>query len=256
MYILNNKQSADTWVGQTIQPGAYYNIEATKKVVWGHNDKVVQDLSNGNLILSYTNDNTSHVTSPSLAISALRGENPTDSDGSPLMRTKVAPSGWHYQLHGLELTTSKVNGYYDANDAGVGYGYATVKHYDSNGTLLTTQQDIDASCVKTVLDWEPTWDYEMIGGSVFQTSSPTNNFRFWITAVPDIPSNMGGSVPFGTSINLKYVDKTGNVSMDGRSPKRLTYSATYHTNKLRITHTHDAGLQHTILYMFELFKST
>lgn len=177
-----------------------------------------------------------------------------DSDGSLISRTKIAPAGWHYQLHCVEVSTSVLNGFVNDKYDGTSYGFVTHKCYNAAGTLLTNQLNIDTECVKTVVDWEPTFDYELIGGSIYQDTVPISNVRFWIVAVPDLPVSYGGSVVFGSGINLKYVNIAGTVSMDGRSPKRLTYSATYHSNKLRLIFKHNAGYKHEGMFLFELFK--
>lgn len=255
-YIHNLSGEEKVYHAAAIADGAFHLIPAHLEADHRSNTTLLADLVAGTVRMS-SDGVTDYSSSPAVNVNYLLGvPSSLDSDGAPLVRTKIAPAGWHYQLHGVELTTSLLPGYYNHDVSGTDYGFITIKHYDASGALLTTQESIDTDCVKTVMDWEPTWDYEMIGGSVYQTTTPTSNFRFWITAVPDVPANMGGSVAFGTSVNLKYVSQAGSVAMDGRSPKRLVYNAVYHTNKLRITHMHEAGLRHTVLYLFELFKSS
>jgi hypothetical protein len=141
----------------------------------------------------------------------------------------------------------------DAN--GDPLNHATIKFYDDQGTELTTQVDIDANCVKTVLDWEPPWDYEIIGGQFRQQALPPGNIYLGVIAVPDVPAAGGGSIEFVNGVNLKSVGLEDSVRSDGRTSKKLAYDATYHTNKLRFILRHDAGVQHTMDIMMEIFRA-
>ena len=97
-------------------------------------------------------------------------------------------------------------------------------------------------------------DYAIVGGLVFQAASPNTDVRLGVIAAPYVPKAYGGNVEFGAGINLKYVDKTGNVQMDGRNPKILTYDATYHTSMLRIAVYRAAGTSHSFHLLLELFN--
>ena len=129
----------------------------------------------------------------------------------------------------------------------------TITHYDASGALLTDPSDITL-VTKTYIDWEPSHDYAIVGGLVFQEGAAPSDVRIGVVAAPYIPKNMGGNVEFGAGINLKYVDKSGNVQMDGRNPKILTYDATYHTSMLRVVITRPAATTHTFHLLFELFN--
>lgn len=179
---------------------------------------------------------------------------PKDSDGSPLQRVKITTSGWHYQLHGLEFSTSLLTPY-SKKDDGSDYGFTTVKCYDAAGNQLTTQAACDTGAVKTVIDWEPNHDIELIGGMIKQIQAPTEDVRIWVIGVPDVPVQNGGSKPFATNINMKFIGIEEGVKVDGRAPKYLTYSPTYHSSKIRLVFKHPAGLKHSMHMIFELFKA-
>jgi hypothetical protein len=55
-------------------------------------------------------------------------------------------------------------------------------------------------------------------------------------------------------VNLKFVDPSDKVEADGRVSKYMSYSATYHTNKLRVILKHNAGIQHEVMLIIEMFK--
>ncbi len=184
-----------------------------------------------------------------------------DSDGSSLQRTKITTTGWHYQVHGVEFETSKLNSIESKKVDGTDYGYSAMKFYklvDGVETLITgeelTQEFLDANCVKTIMDWEPTHDVEILGGLLRMLSVPAQNLRLWTIGVPDVPEVMGGSKVFAANVNLKFIGLEG-VDVDGKTPKYLTYNAVYHTTKIRLMFRHPAGFKHPIMMCFKLFKA-
>lgn len=176
-----------------------------------------------------------------------------DSDGTMLQRLKVTTSGWTLHYHGLEITTSKLNAVTDLDHANNDWGFCTTKLYKANGDLITLEEDLPY-CVKTVVDWEPTFNFDIIGGYAFQYSVPSTDIRVSIMGVPDIPANLGGSKVFMTGLNLKHLGTAG-MSLDGRTPKSLVYSEINHTSKIRFIFWHDAGVSHTMLTMMNIFKA-
>lgn len=173
-----------------------------------------------------------------------------DSNGSNLSRVKVTESGWNFQAFGFEVTTAKAGTVkaYDENMQEL--PYFTYKMYDAQGAIT----EVDAEAVKTVIDFEPPFDYELMSGHLMQIVQPTANIYLSVIGVPDVPSVAGGSKKFISGINLKYIPIGHPLSSDGRSPKRLTYSV-YHTNKLRFIFNHGAGVQHDFMQILEFFKS-
>jgi hypothetical protein len=175
-----------------------------------------------------------------------------DSDGAKLQRLKVTTVGWALHYHGLELTTSTINGVIDKNENNSDYGFSTVKLYDESDNLLSAGSE--AACVKTVIDWEPTFDYDIIGGDIFLNSPITADIRAYVIGVPDIPSSYGGAKVFLSGLNLKYISQK-IVRLDGKTPKSLKYNSSLHTNKIRFVFYHDAGVVQTILVMLNIFMA-
>ena len=185
-----------------------------------------------------------------------------DSDGTSLNRVKITTTGWHYQLHGLEFETSKLNSNYSKRVDNSNYGFSSMKFYKlvSESEVEIAGDDLnqtylDANCVKTIIDWEPTHDVEIIGGMLKQSTGTTEDIRLWVVGVPDVSEAYGGSKPFTTNINLKYIGIEEGVKVDGRAPKFLAYNATYHTSKIRLIFRHPAGHKHKLHMVFELFKA-
>lgn len=249
----NNKETPDSWVGQQIQSGEYYEIQTFELFKWQNDSKVLSDIGSGYGIM---NDGTADILDIANAINFLKNQDttPKDSDGSPLQRVKISTTGWHYQLHGLEFKTSQLNSIISKKVDGTDFGFTTIKCYDSDNNELITQLDCDIQSVKTVIDWEPTYDYEIVGGTFRQSTIPASDIRMWVVGVPDIPESSGGSKAFATNLNIKFIGLEESVSVDGRTPKYLTYNSTFHTNKLRIILKHVAGFKHDMHFMFELFK--
>ena len=180
---------------------------------------------------------------------------PKDSDDAMLVRPKAAKSGWTYHLTAPEFKTSELNSLYHKDISGTDLGACTVKYYDISNVELTTQGSCDTDCVKTVFSFEPTWDYEIIGGTIKTFNDITVDMRTWVIAVPDIPAAYGGSKVMVQGVNLKYIDPNNGIVADGRASKHMTYSATLHTNKLQVVIKHPAGTKEDIMVAFELYRA-
>jgi hypothetical protein len=177
-----------------------------------------------------------------------------DPDGRLYSRPTAAKAGWVYFLYPIEFATSKLNSVYckkadDTSRTGITY-----KIYDASGTEITDSQN-EGNAVKTIVDFEPTHDYEIVGGQLQQHTRPTTNIRLWVVGVPDIAENYGGSKEMVGGVNLKFIDPTDKVHADGRVSKYMSYNATYHTNKLRLILKHDAGIQHEVMMILEIYRA-
>lgn len=182
---------------------------------------------------------------------------PTDSDNTPLARTKMTRTGYHFSLHGIELTTSTINSIHNTDLAGVDLGYSAIRFYSSNGTQLTsgTQLELTLSCVRTEIDWEPTHDIELKGAYIAQNLAPTSDIYLYIRAVPDVVKEYGGSVDFSTGgLNLKHLG-SGLTELDGVTPKFMTYDAVNHTNKFTAVLHHGVGVQHSFQFLIKLYQA-
>lgn len=175
--------------------------------------------------------------------------NPLDSDNAQLVRIKTNTSGWFFQDRYLNFSTSTLNSLHNAGPDGSDRGDANLKFYDANDVELTTQNDIDASCVKTVLDVEPPYDFEIIEGGCFVKEMPTTPVHVTVIMAPDVPA------PNGNKCILSGADLSEQASyeIEGRSVKRLNYNATYHTNKLRAVVRHSAGVKLKINFDIDHF---
>lgn len=179
-----------------------------------------------------------------------------DSNGREIIRQASATAGFHYQLPFIEFETSNITGLYYKDASGNNITHATAKYYKSGDIECSDQADADSNCIKTVIDFEPNYDFEIVGAMLLQKDRPSQDLRCWVQAVPDVPEAYGGTKPFTQGgINLTFIPPESYFDVDGRASKYMTYSATNHTNKLRMIFKHNAGFKHKIAICYEIFKA-
>lgn len=178
----------------------------------------------------------------------------TDSENAPIQRLKLAPTGWTYQLRSTEFSSSTLGSVVNNNCYGAPLMDASIKLYDANGLQITDQTLANTLCVRTDLDFEPSYSYEVIGGTIKFLPAITEDVRLSVIAVPDIPAAYGGSKIMVCNANLKFVDANNGIVADGRVSKRLDPSAN-HTNKLRIVIAHPPGFKAQFCLFIEHYKA-
>ena len=125
--------------------------------------------------------------------------------------------------------------------------------YDVSGSLIT-DPTLSGSAVKTIVDWEPHYNYEIIGGymdlPLNLLNGATDQWFLSVIGVPDLPAIYYGSVPYISEVNLEAVT-SGQINSNGRAISYLPYKyGGYPTNKLRFIIKHPAGAQERFqLYM-------
>jgi len=256
IYIKNASGEAQTWHGKSFDVDDSYQLEEAEVSSWSNDSEILAAIANGDAVV---NNGDSDFSDPVQGWTWLSGSvikiGPEDSDNAPLTRLKICPTGWHMHLACFEFETSKLNSGYEKYLDGTDRNFLTMKFYNASDEELTTQQDIDSGCVKTVVDWEPTHDFEIIAGSFRQSSAPSSDVRVWVVGVPDIPPAYGGSVCFCCGLNLMYYGANEGGSIDGRTAKKLVYDSENHTSKMRFILRHGAGVQHKIHAMMEVFEA-
>ncbi len=184
--------------------------------------------------------------------------NNKDIDGAAIVRTKAAKKGWSFWAVPIELTTSKLSGeLYCKDSLGVDIPGITCKIYDGQGAQITTSGDDGVNlsgCEKTVMDFEPAFDFEMIGGALRIHNNPAEDVRLWVVGAPDIPAIYGGSKEFASGVNLKFLAPDSSFEIDGRVTKFVTYSPVTHSGKLRVILKHPAGLALNIQVLIHTYR--
>lgn len=181
-----------------------------------------------------------------------------DLDGALVVRQKAAKKGWHYAVTPIEFESARRStSVYSRTSDGTDRDGVTLKVYDDEDEEIT-EDGVDyanlAVAVKTVIDFEPEYDYEVIGGFIRSINDISSDIRLWIVAVPDIPEMYGGSKEMVGGLNLNYMKPENVFNVDGRVSKYLTYNATYHTNKLRIILKYPAGTNEKLAVHIEHYK--
>lgn len=184
--------------------------------------------------------------------------NNRDTDGALIMRMKAAKKGWSFWAVPVEITTSTIGGtMFCQTSDGNNIPWVNCKIYDGNNAEITTAglAGINlAACVKTVIDFEPTFDFEIIGGALRINSNPSQDVRLWIVGAPDIPAIYGGSKEFASGINLKFLAPDSSFEIDGRVTKFLSYNPATHQGKMRIILKHPAGSQVNMQLIVHIYR--
>lgn len=181
-----------------------------------------------------------------------------DTDGAQIVRLKAAKKGWSFWAVPIEVTTSLLSNNVHCKDSnGVDVPGISYKIYNSGGIEITVPGILDANlatCTKTVIDFEPPFDYEIIGGSIRTNANIGSDVRLWIVGAPDIPVNLGGSKEFASGINLKFLAPDAAFEIDGRVTKFLTYNEITHSSRMRIILKHPAGTQINLQIIIHVFR--
>ena len=177
-----------------------------------------------------------------------------DSDGALITRTKAGVSGWTYQRRVLNFETSLINSLDNDKHDGTDWGDATIKFYDSSDTELTTATSINTNSIKTVVDWEALYDFEIIGGTVTLDVNPSEDVYVWVVAIPDITEAQGGTKIMVSNLNLNFLAAKTTMVFDGRAAKLLIYDVTNHTNKMRLIVKHNSGKNLKMSVAWEHYK--
>ena len=181
----------------------------------------------------------------SFRASANRTLDPRASDGRLTVRDSTANRMANFKLRAISFITASTTGLHNVSPiTDADYGDVAVKLYDAAGALTTNE----SLAVKTVVDFEPHYDYEIIGGFIDLPSTlkdgTTNQWFISAVGVPDYPPAYFGQVDFVSEVNLEAVTNQRVIS-DGRAVSYMPYNygGNPHTNLLRFTVKHPAGAQ-------------
>jgi hypothetical protein len=199
---------------------------------------------------------------------ALANQSLTDESNRILVRNVAAKKGWTYLAHPIECTTSKLDGCYASDWSGTARGNISMKFYNSSDVELVaeTQAELDANCVKTVITFNPDYDYEIVSGNIHQHTTPTSNIRVWVVGGTIDNNGLPWEYPTGTfnvgefvgGINLKYIGDQDQIETDGRASKYMKKTITgvpYNANQMQVIIRHPVGEQSDIMLVLEYFKA-
>lgn len=165
-----------------------------------------------------------------------------DTDNRPYSQNVVAPSGWGYvdlsfnfKLDEVGITCKSLtfDGSRDLNGtANVGTFTETFQKSDFTKIASPVASDFTNNIKWRRIDFEPAFDYVVVGGRFSIASAVSNHACLWCVGAPDIDKSLGGSHHFMVEKSLSHVTPDQSFIADGRTAKRMNYNATYHYNKL------------------------
>lgn len=196
----------------------------------------------------------------------------TDSDNAQIIKSKTTRAGWHFEPRSIDFTAgvagSLYNRKHDGNtiDSGTDYGDAALFFYDASGVAITQngetlaewQTRLDAQCVRTQIDWQPTYEMDIIGANVSILNAPegTDRAYLWVIIAPEIPAEYGGQVPFlSGGWNARHFKSTPTTYLDGRGVYSMAYDPVYNSNKLRVIVKHQLNCRMELQFVAEHFKA-
>jgi hypothetical protein len=256
----NNSTDAYSFLSNTVVIPANSSVDVSS-VYWYplYTDETFMiNIRNGNLCLSdglktykTPEENEAFLSNVNVNVNY----NNKDIDGAQIVRVKAAKKGWTYGAIPFELSTAKFDSLWAHDLSGNLRADICVRFYNAAGEQIT-DASLESTIVRTVVDFEPTYDYEIIGGvlRLEEDILPPNNCRLWIVAVPDIPAVLGGSKEMTAGVNLRFLAPQNEFKVDGRVSKLLSYSSTYHTNKLRFILVHEPGMHASLSVTIELYR--
>lgn len=175
-----------------------------------------------------------------------------DDDGATMVHPKMAATGRHYQLHGMTFTTATEGSFKQLDENHNNLNYGTMEFRDNDRAVISGIENMHKVCC-TVVDWEPPFDYEIMGGMFHQRAMPSGELILNVTALPDIPAANGGNIRFVVSSDLRFIGPDTGLHVLGHTTSELTHDPVLHTNKLRMTLHHGSGVQHDMYMAFEIF---
>jgi hypothetical protein len=188
-----------------------------------------------------------------------------DTNGVALSKQKVTRTGWHYCPTFIEITTAKYPSLHfklsdnitDIADAKVSYfnGSTELKRvdYESDETF---QAALTISCNKTILDWQSTYDFDPRAAAFIMGTKPPTPAYMYVVVAPDIPANLGGSVPFNIGGVPLHLFADNSISgWDALTVKSVVADPIHNSNKFRLIFFHDAGVQINCCFAIQLYRA-
>lgn len=257
VFLINKSSDALSYLAGTVVVPPTGQIEATSDNWFGlYTDAAfLKDIRLNNVQIS---DGTTVYEYPKseefIAYANSFNYNNRDIDGAMIVRTKAAKKGWSFWAIPIEFTTSTLGGtIYCKTSDGNNIPWISCRIYDVNNVEIVDAQNLGV-CVKTVIDFEPTFDFEIIGGSLRVHENPATDIRLWIVGAPDIPAQFGGSKEFASGVNLKFMAPNASFDIDGRVTKYLTYNPVTHQGKMRIIIKHPPGTPVNIQALIHIYR--
>jgi hypothetical protein len=152
-----------------------------------------------------------------------------------------------FNLRAISFYTSKAGSVHTVNPVtDADFGDTTLSLWKKTEGVWVAATDTDAE--KTVIDFDPTYSYEVIGGLIDIPNSlrggTTDQWYVSSIGAPDYTPQYLGQVPFVSEVNIEAVTAQQVVS-DGKAVSYMPYNCggNPHTNRLRFILKHPPGAQ-------------
>lgn len=170
------------------------------------------------------------------------------------VRNTTCKQGRRYHSRYVSFDTAQQDDFDNTDYIEQNFGDITYTMKDINGNTTTD----NSLCKETYIDFEPVFNYEIAGGILdIPLELAGNDDDAWeahVIAAPDVSVSNGGSLIFVANPHLKWL-RGKQLGVDvSLNPSELTYSATYHTNKIRVVIKHPVGARSNFQVNFKIFK--
>jgi hypothetical protein len=190
---------------------------------------------------------------------ANRAQTQRTEDGRITVRDSTANRTTNFKLRAVSFYTADfVGGLHNVSPiTWSDYGDVTVRLFKADDSEITVEVD-EVLAVKTILDFEPPYNYEIIGGFLDIPSDlkdgTTDAWFISAVGVPDYPPEYFGQIDFISEVNIEAVT-AARVTSDGRAISYLPYNhgGMPHTNLLRFVIRHPVGVKKRFQLYIEHF---
>lgn len=186
-----------------------------------------------------------------------------DSEGRQVQRVAAAKKGWTYLAHFFEFETSKDSSLECTDWQGNTDTSLSIKFYKSDnseiidaGGYASKQEHLDSECVRTEVVFKPSFDYELVSGSIRLDIESTEDCRLWVVGGV-LELGAAATKEFARNMNLKYLGANEIIETDGRASKYMKKDIVglpYQANQLKFIIKHSTGYKFKIMPTLEYFR--
>lgn len=176
--------------------------------------------------------------------------NPAEAEQTRIVNCQIGR-----KLHDryVTFTTADDQNFDNTDENQVSYGDVTYWLRDANGDLTT----VNGEAVQTIMDFMPTWDYEVSGGYLFIPAvlpTPVSAWELHIIGAPDIPAEYGGSLPFVANPRISF--RAGDYFFldSSLNPANVSGEVSPYARKIRWIISHPLGAQAEFQLNMKVFR--
>lgn len=262
MLVVKNKSDYQKiWCGQTIEPNATYQIQASEKNTFAYDNDFLLAVAIGDAVL-FVDD--LEIVGLIETETYLREEIKRDTEGNPIYRNILAAKDMLFQPRCIDFTTGKIDSICNKSSDMTDLGDAELHFFNGSYVELTQgesetdqqfQTRLDENCVFTWLYLTFTHRYAIKSGEIRYKGTLGEETDLWIEVAPHIPKAYGGSVPFiNGGLPLDFFNEKESIVIDGGTCALIELDNTYLSHRLGVKVEHGIGIKFEILATFNVYK--